>query len=103
MTRGVLADFFNSFRISRCAAPDDDVSLIRLYSLSDNDRDFVLSKWRPSPTDRAPCRFRSWCRHSESAQSLVGEIDRLANSIASHIIEPAPSLRAGFVPRRSIA
>jgi hypothetical protein len=39
--RGLL----NETDRKRCvAAPDDDVSLIRLYSLSDNNRDFVLSK-----------------------------------------------------------
>jgi hypothetical protein len=41
--------------------------------------------------------------HLVEEASLIGEIDRIANSIASHIIEPASSLRTGFVPWRFIA
>lgn len=51
-----------------------------------------------------PARFvasRVVC--GEEAVQCLGEIDRLANSIACHIIEPASSLLTGFVRRRFIA
>ena len=39
--RGLLND---ADRNHLFEVPDDDASLIRLYSLSDDDRDFILSK-----------------------------------------------------------
>jgi hypothetical protein len=71
----------------RCvAAPDDDVSLIRLYSLSDNDRDFVLSKCGA----RAP----QIVGHVASGRGVVTRNPRSlssARSIASPILSHPPS------------
>lgn len=81
----------------RCVAAPDDVSLIR--SVLSATTTATLYCRSAAPVSR---RLRAMS-HLVETSSLVGEINRIANSIASDIIEPASSLLTGFVRRRFIA